>query len=180
MRVYKQKLIDTHPREPTKWDRLSDDPDKLLRMIVDHVSEGRGLNHFVKKHGVNYSTLWYWLDSTDKRRDAYQNALLAGATYLVEQSNEILMAEPKFLDNGCTDAAWVNLMRARADQLKWQASKMYPSRFGDRQLVEMTAPGISVVGALQEARQRLVFNDALSPVMQALNAPEYPRSPTDI
>ena len=138
------------------WRELSADPDALMQSIVDYIAEGKGLTAFAKANGIAFSTAWFWIDADATRRQAYENALLAGATRLAEQASEILMQEPRTLENGATDNGWVSLMKARSDQFKWTASKMFPSRFGDRQQVDVTSKSISIVAALEDARQRIV------------------------
>jgi hypothetical protein len=143
-----------HPAT-AKWRELSAAPDHLMQSIVDYIAEGKGLTAFAKRHGIAFSTAWFWIDADQTRRDAYDNALLSGATFLAEQASEILMQEPRTLENGATDNGWVSLMRARSDQLKWLASKMFPRRFGDRQQVDISQTGVSITLALAEARQRV-------------------------
>ena len=154
-RIYtRTRTKDLHPATAA-WRELSADPGALMQAIVDYIAEGKGLTAFAKKYGVAFSTTWFWLAADQSRRQAYENALLSGATFLAEQASEILMEEPRTLENGATDNAWVSLMRARADQLKWTSSKLFPSRFGDRQQLDVTSKSISIVAALEEARQRI-------------------------
>jgi hypothetical protein len=151
----KQTEIGTRARVTVKWRELSANHDDLMRKIVNFIADGRGLNAFAKEHGVNFSTVWYWIDSEQSRRQAYESALLSGATFLAEMASEILMQEPRTLENGAVDNGWVSLMKARADQFKWASSKMFPGRFGDRQQVNITQTSISITQALNEAKQRV-------------------------
>lgn len=160
------------------WRELSADPDALMQSIVDYIAEGKGLTAFAKKNGIAFSTAWFWIDADATRRQAYENALLSGATFLAEQASEILMQEPRTLENGATDNGWVSLMKARADQYKWSAARMFPSRFGDRQQVDITQTTISISEALAEARQR-VLNPPIDGECHSVEF-DHPRAPTNV
>lgn len=169
---------DLHPAT-AKWRELSADPDALMKAIVDCVAMGKGLTAFAKKNGIAFSTAWFWIDADAARRQAYENALLSGATFLAEQASEILMQEPRTLENGATDSGWVSLMKARADQYKWASSKMFPSRFGDRQQVDITQSTLSISDALAEARQRVLSHPVIDGECCAVES-DHPRAPSNI
>lgn len=161
------------------WHEATKDPDALMTAICNHVAEGRGLLSWVKQNSVAYATVWNWIDSDPKRERAYHAARVVAADYLFDEALKIIDAEPERLESGGVDNASVTLQRARFDARRWICSKMMPGRYGESLKVETDA-GISIIGALNEARQRVIDMGSISPVMEALAAPEYPRAPTDV
>jgi hypothetical protein len=161
------------------WQAAIKNPDALMAAITNHVAEGKGLLSWTKQNAVSYATVWNWVNSDPQRERAYNAARVVAADYLFDEALKIIDAEPERLESGGVDNASVTLQRARFDARRWIVAKMMPSRYGESLKVETDA-GISVIQALTEARQRVIDMGSISPVMQALNAPEYPRSPTDV
>lgn len=161
-----------------RWHKATQEPEKLLAEICDHIAEGRGLLSWAKAFGVSYSVAWNWLNDDPHRERAYHAARVVAADYLAEQALQIIDAEPERLPTGGVDNAAVTLQRARFDARRWQCAKLRPERYGEVLKVE-DGRNISIIAALQEARQRVDSMGALSPVMEAIAAPIGNRSPTD-
>lgn len=161
-----------------KWHKATQNPEALLTEICDHVAEGRGLISWTKAFGISYSVVWNWLNDDPNRERAYHGARVVAADYLAEQALQIIDAEPERLESGAVDNAAVTLQRARFDARRWQCAKLRPDRYGES--VSVTdAREISIVGALQEARQRIKDMGFAEQVTEALTAPVANRIPTD-
>ncbi len=142
-------------RRNPKWQQAVKDPEALLTEICDHIAEGRGLISWTKAFGVSYSVVWNWLNDDQHRERAYLAARIVAADYLAEQALQIIDAEPERLESGAVDNAAVTLQRARFDARRWQCAKLRPDRYGESLKVE-SDQGISIIGALAEARQRVL------------------------
>jgi hypothetical protein len=65
-------------------------------------------------------------------------------------------AMPEWLE-GSGASAWVQQKRLQVDARKWVASKLKPRTYGDRLDVSVTDNRISVLGALEQAQQRVAI-----------------------
>jgi hypothetical protein len=168
-------------RKPrSEWQACLDDPDGTLRDILDTVSAGVGLLTWTKRRGLNYSTVWAWLDQDERRKNAYAQSRITAADALVEEAIALLDQELPRDDAGKIDGALVNQRRAQADIRKWQAGKLRPAVYGESLRVESEG-SISIIGALAEARARV--GQTYSPDMPALTgvcSSAEGRSPTDV
>lgn len=143
-----------HP-QLERWRQLKTDPEALMSHIVDYIStSGRGLLSFAKLHQIAYRSLLDWIHADPQRKARHQAALIDSAWSLYEQAAEILDQPPRLDDNGKVDNGWVTLQRARSDVRKWQASKMLPSKFGDK--LEVSAPHVyDLAAAMARGQARL-------------------------
>ncbi|MBI2305763.1 MAG: hypothetical protein HYU78_00535 [Rhodocyclales bacterium] len=162
----------------SKWHQATQNPESLLAEICDHVAEGRGLVSWTKAFGVAYSTAWQWLNDDPSRERAYHAARITAADYLAEQALQIIDAEPERLESGAVDNAAVSLQKARFDARRWQCAKLRPDRYGESVTVN-DGREISLLGALQEARQRVRDMGFAEQVTEALTLPIGNRTPSD-
>lgn len=121
--------------------------DELVATICGRMSAGESLNAILKEDDMpTYRTVMYWLKSKPDFLELYQCALSARADTLAEEmitiADEvctILIDEEGQETKVVFDSTAVARNRLRADVRKWNASKMYPKKYGDKIAQEITA-----------------------------------------
>ena len=93
-------------------------------------------------------------------RAAYEKAVEDRADRLAEEIIELSDKElPDGLE-GSMASAWVQQKRLQVEARKWVASKLKPKTYGDRIDVAVTDHRISVMDALNQAKQRLLNDES--------------------
>ncbi len=110
--------------------RKSDYTDAIADVICERLAEGTPLVTMCKETGMpGYSTVLRWRSERDEFRDRYARAREDAADTLADKIQG--MAER--VEDGTLDP---QAGRVAIDALKWIASKLKPSRYGDRQTIE--------------------------------------------
>jgi hypothetical protein len=118
--------------------------DELFDEILDRIANGSSLLRLEKEGGFPArSTMWKFINGTEDRRAAYEQARQDRADYRVEMMDGIV---------GQIHAGKIepNAGRVMIDALKWQASKEKPKSYGDK--LEHVGSGTTVnVNMIQKA-----------------------------
>lgn len=119
--------------------RLSEYTDEKAEAICTWIRQGKSLNSYCKQAGMGIETPYRWMRTVPRFREMYEQAQEDRADTLADQ----LLA---VVDDLPPDATMeqVQIARLRLDARKWVASKLRPTRWGDKQTVEHTGGGISI------------------------------------
>lgn len=115
--------------------------EKILEALKE-MGEGETLKACVRRRGLGYTTAWEFIHRDAELVELYARAREAYAHAKVQQIHEIAESEPD-----------VQRARLKCDNIKWEASKVIPKVYGDKQEIEHTGT-ITIAEALQEARER--------------------------
>jgi hypothetical protein len=142
---------------PVKWPQGA----PVWMDIVDQVTAGKSLSTVLSQPGYpRWSTFEEMLAFDASLRLAYEKAMQARADRLVDEILELADEPmPEGLE-GASASAWVQRARMRVDARKWIASKFKPRMYGDRLDVSVTDERISVLGALNAAKTRVLENSS--------------------
>lgn len=145
------------PGKTVKWPR--DHP--VWMQIIERVSTGKSLSLILADKGMpTWPTFYAMIDKDAQLRVAFEKATQTRADRLAE---EILELSDQKLPAGLkgTDAnAWVQHKRLQVDSRKWIAAHLKPKTYGDRLDVSVTDERISVLGAIEEARARVLTDQS--------------------
>lgn len=129
--------------------------------ILQGISEGKSLSSTLRSEGMpSYSLARQMIKNNAEFRAAYEKAVEDRADRLAE---EIIELSDKELPDGLEGpmaSAWVQQKRLQVEARKWVASKLKPKTYGDRIDVSVTDTRISVMDALNEARQRVIKDES--------------------
>jgi hypothetical protein len=104
-----------------------------------------------------WSTVQLRIANDEAFRSKYDDAIQARADLLAEQILDLAdETMPEWLE-GSGASAWVQQKRLQVDARKWVASKLKPRTYGDRLDVSVSDNRISVLGALEQAQQRVAL-----------------------
>lgn len=93
--------------------------------ILGRVASGEAVKRIASDYGVSYETLRRWINASEERREAYDQAKADSADALVEEAGEIL-------DQAPTDSApQVTKAVKRAEHKRWLAGKRDREQYGD-------------------------------------------------
>jgi hypothetical protein len=122
---------------------------ELCAFIVSKGASGH-LSAFCKEHGFAYQTVLDWIDKDKDRAGMYARAREDRSDTLAEQlvslTEDADVMTPILAENGegkmvvvgqCVDKGKVQLLKIKADNLKWVASKLKPKVYGDK--LDLTA-----------------------------------------
>ena len=142
---------------PVKWPQGA----PVWMDIVDQVTAGKSLSTVLSQPGYpRWSTFDEMLSFDAPLRLAYEKAMQVRADRLVDEILELADEPmPEGLE-GASASAWVQRARMRVDARKWIASKFKPKMYGDRLDVSVTDERISVLGALNAAKTRVLENSS--------------------
>lgn len=115
------------------------DPDNGLALICDWMAEGKHLTGFCTHYDVSYTKIRNWIFADPERQKTFAHAREAGADAVASLVVDTLSTEPRDTDRGNVDSGHVTWLKNKADGLKWMASKLKPSSYGDK--VETTIKG---------------------------------------
>lgn len=89
-------------------------------------------------HWPHYATIWEWIaDNRMGMGDKYAKAKEKQADHLCESILTIIDKPETFIENG-VERNDVGMCRLKVDALKWQAMKLKPKKYGDRQQIDTT------------------------------------------
>ena len=128
--------------------------------LFEKMSNGKSLSVALKAPGMpSYPAVMKILRNNPTIREMYDKACEDRADRLAEEIVELADQKmPNGLE-GSMASAWVQQKKMQVDARKWVASKLYSKRYGDRVDVSVTDTRISVLAALNEAKQRVLLDD---------------------
>lgn len=75
-----------------------------------------------------------WIDQDESKRNQYARAMELRAEVKFDSIEQDYMESPqRDPETGRIDSAWVNLQRLKIDAKKWELSKLFPRKYGDKQ-----------------------------------------------
>ena len=140
----------TFPLENTIWTE-----------IIEQVSDGKSLSSTLRAPGMpSYSLARQMIKNNPEFRNMYEKAMEDRADRLAEEIIELADQDMPDGLEGSLASAWVQQKRMQVDARKWVASKLHAKRYGERLDVSVTDTRISVLDALNEAKQRVLTDDS--------------------
>lgn len=129
--------------------------------IIEEITHGKSLSSAIRQENMpTLATVMKMIKTNPDYQEAYKQAIEDRADRLVEEIIELSDEQiPEHLEGGAA-SAWVQKRRLMVDTRKWVASKMKPKVYGDRIDVSVTDARISVMEALNEARQRVIKDES--------------------
>ena len=114
------------------------DIENTFKKILFSIEEGNSLRATLKRDGMPTSTTFYeWIDNDKEKSIHYARAIEARAELKFESIEQDYSEEPqRDPETGRIDSAWVQLQRLKIDSKKWELSKMFPKKFGDKVMQE--------------------------------------------
>lgn len=109
-----------------------DERAELLHQVFDRMAQGELTGQALSHYGLSRRRLAQWLRESDTLNREYLQARVLQAAALAEEVVEVA-AKP-------VDNMWsAQQRRTHTDALKWAASKLDPSRWGDKVEIEHTS-----------------------------------------
>jgi hypothetical protein len=134
------------------------DDSPLWGYLIDQITHGRSLSSILREDDMPYlSTVQLKIERDEKFKAKYEKAFQDRADHLADEILELADEEIPFEALGPGANAWVQQKRLQVDARKWVASKLKPRTYGDRLDVSVTDNRISVLGALEQAQQRVAI-----------------------
>jgi hypothetical protein len=156
----KRKYKKRPPFDVSKMGRPKEFPDDhpCWAVILERVTSGMSLSTAIKSDGMPvWSTVQLRIANDEAFRSKYDDAIQTRADLLAEQILDLAdETMPEWLE-GSGASAWVQQKRLQVDARKWVASKLKPRTYGDRLDVSVSDNRISVLGALEQAQQRVAL-----------------------
>ena len=138
---------------PTEWPAES----AVWGEVLTRMSSGKSLSSVLREPGMPpWTTFQRMLRNNNELRDAYDKAVQDRADRLADEIIELADERPPDGLEGPSLNAWVQQKRLQVDARKWVASKLKPKTYGDRLDVSVVDTRISVLDALNEAKQRVI------------------------
>jgi len=132
-------------------------PSKFWPTILEAISSGKSLSSALNQKGFpSYSWAKLSLRQDPELRRAYEQAVEDRAHRLAEELLELADQKMPVGLAGPEALAWVQHQRLRVDVRKWTASKLLPKIYGDKLDVSVAHQKISVIDALEQARNRVL------------------------
>jgi hypothetical protein len=134
------------------------DDSPVWEYLIDSISNGRSLSSVLREDDMPvWRTVQIKLEKDEKFKAEYEKAVQDRADRLADDIMDLAdEAMPEWLE-GSGASAWVQQKRLQVDARKWVASKLKPRTYGDRLDVSVTDNRISVLGALEQAQQRVAI-----------------------
>jgi len=140
--------------------------------FCDYIAAGGNMAAFCRERGLKYNAVDWWVEQNSERSQMYARACTRRADVLADEIVAIAdetSVEAKYEGEEVRlvlDATAVARNRLRVDARKWAASKLRPSKYGDKTTTEVVGAG---GGAVQIAAVNLKgLTDAELEVMQKL------------
>ena len=129
--------------------------------ICAYIASGKSLINYCKQHAIDYTTVAKWLNKYPEFFEAYARARLEQAEFMADEIIELSDETPDMSrdknGNMVIDSAWVTNQKNRVEARKWIIAKLKPSKYGDKQHLEITGKdGEPLSIRLIEAQQRLL------------------------
>lgn len=140
-RQERQRQREGKAEEPGKMGRPSDYTEALAGHLCRWIAEGKSLNKWCKATGVSASTVYRWMGERPDFSQKYAQAHADRTDTLAEEMLDIADAAQDF-----TDIAKVQAAKLRIETRKWIASKLKPTKWGDRMVVENTGNVVFQLG----------------------------------
>jgi hypothetical protein len=136
------------------------DPATIWPDILERIANGESLASALRKPGMpSYALAKIHLRSDPALREAYEQAVQDCGAFLAEELIDLADEPiPEGLDPA-SRSAWVQNKRVRLDTRKWIASRVYRQVYGDRVDVSVNHTQISITGALDAAKNRVLTID---------------------
>lgn len=135
-------------------------PATIWPEILERIANGESLASALRKPGMpSYALAKVHLRSDPALRESYEHAVQDRGAFLAEELIELADEPiPEGLDPA-SRSAWVQNKRVRLDTRKWIASRVYRQVYGDRVDVSVSHKQISIAGALEAAKNRVITID---------------------
>jgi hypothetical protein len=107
---------------------------RILDEICDKIAEGMSLRSALSsgKYPARKNFL-EWIDQDEFKRNQYARAMELRAEVKFDSIEQDYMDNPKIdPETGRIDPAWVALQRLKIDAKKWEVSKLFPKKYGDK------------------------------------------------
>jgi hypothetical protein len=130
----------------------------VWQYIIDCMGNGRSVSSVLREEGMPvWRTVQDHLAANEVFKAKYDKAVQDRADRLADEIMDLADAPmPEWLE-GSGASAWVQQKRLQVDARKWVASKLKPRTYGDRLDVSVSDNRISVLGALEQAQQRVAL-----------------------
>ena len=129
--------------------------------ICKQISSGKSITSTLKQPGMpSYQCAMLMIRNNAEFRTMYERATESRADRLAEEIIELADEEMPACLEGPMASAWVQQKRLQVDARKWVASKLYSKRYGERIDVAVTDTRISVMDALNDAKQRVLLDNS--------------------
>ena len=138
-------------------------PSEVWPPILERIANGASLASALRHPGMpSYALAKIHLRSDPALRQAYEQAVEDRASRLVEELIELADTPiPEELDPA-SRSAWVQHLRVKLDTRKWIASRVLRQVYGDRVDLSVSHTQISITGALEAARTRMLTIEGAS------------------
>lgn len=127
----------------------------IIKLVIDRVAEGYSLRKIMEEHGVHPGTFIRALGADTELEQEYNLAQQIRSEQLVEEIIEI----------ADTDHDPIRA-RVRIDARKWYASKMRPSKYGDKLDINVHQV-VDIRGAIEAARARSI--EVIEPIVALID-----------
>jgi hypothetical protein len=94
--------------------------------LLNHLREGESVVSWCKSNGVGRWAIYEGLEKNPELADRYARAKQIGVEARLDAARELAKSEPD-----------VNRARLIVDLDKWEASKLLPKKYGDRQTIAL-------------------------------------------
>lgn len=151
--------------------------DAMVDRMCERIGKGLSLRQVCKRRGMpHFVTFLSWVAKMPAVEAKYAEAMRMRAEWHADGIIKLADEKPEYVtttdENGATttriDPAWVNRQRLRIDARKWAAAKLYPKKYGERVLAEVTGKdGKPIeyrdVGEMSDAQLEQIAAAAVSP-----------------
>ena len=125
---------------PLPQGRPSIHTDEIAKEICDAIAtSNKALQTLclMNPHWPSYNAIYEWIrDNRQGFGDLYAKAKESQADYLVDDILRIIDKPETFTDENGIERSDTQMIRIKVDALKWQAMKLKPKKYGDRQSIE--------------------------------------------
>lgn len=120
------------------------DKENIFNSVFKEITKGRSVRNILKDEGMpSTETFFRWLDDDAIKSKQYVRAIEIRAEMKFDSIESDYLEEPQRGDDGKIDSAWVALQRLKIDAKKWELSKMFSKKYGDK--VDVTSDNKAIV-----------------------------------
>lgn len=112
--------------------------DAIVAAICDAVAKGESLRAAARSCGISESTARKWRKERPAFEQAYKEACQARLLAMEERLIDLCALAHEVAQDTSAGHARVQAVKLEIDTLKWQLSKLLPTKYGDKQTLEMT------------------------------------------
>jgi hypothetical protein len=103
--------------------------DKILSVIEG----GQSLRQALKIFQISSRTFYMWIESDKTIEKQYARAIELRAEAKFDSIQDDYLEDPqRDPESGRIDSAWVALQRLKIDAKKWEVSKLFPKKYGEK------------------------------------------------